>query len=334
MRHAMLGLHRNWEGGFMKFGIHFGSRGVVGEPDSLIAVAQKCEALGFSHFGMSDHVIVATEVDSAYPYSESGKFFAQDTGVSLEQVTALSFVAAATSTIRLLTSVMVLPHRHPVLAAKMLSTVDVLSKGRLIAGVGVGWMAEEIALLGGPPFADRAAASDEYIEAFRELWIADRPSRSGDFSTFEHLLFAPKPAQTPCPPIWIGGESKPARRRAACHGDGWYPVAANPRTPLDTPERYRVALAGVRDKAEKSGRDPATVDGALLAIYCRIGDEKEGRDGGRLAFTGSAQAIVDDIRRFAEAGLQHFLIGGDGSDLPGTLDRLEQFATEVMNVAR
>ena len=209
----------------MKFGIHFGSRGVVGEPDSLIAVAQKCEALGFSHFGMSDHVIVATEVDSAYPYSESGKFFAQDTGVSLEQVTALSFVAAATSTIRLLTSVMVLPHRHPVLAAKMLSTVDVLSKGRLIAGVGVGWMAEEIALLGGPPFADRAAASDEYIEAFRELWIADRPSRSGDFSTFEHLLFAPKPAQTPCPPIWIGGESKPARRRAASTCIAWHRMA-------------------------------------------------------------------------------------------------------------
>lgn len=314
----------------MKFGVHFGSRGVAGEPDSLKAIAQKCEALGFTHFGMSDHVIVATEVDSAYPYSASGKFFAQDTGISLEQVTALSFVAAATSAIRLLTSVLVLPHRHPVLAAKMLATVDVLSKGRLTAGVGVGWMAEEIALLGGPPFADRAAASDEYIEAFRELWTADHPAQSGDFAAFEHLLFAPKPVQTPYPPLWIGGESKPARRRTGRYGDCWYPVAANPRTPLDTPERYRVALADVRDEAVSAGRDASAVEGALLAIYCRIGEEQEGRDGGRLAFTGSAQAIVDDIGRFADAGLEHFLIGGDGSDLPGTLERLEQFASDVI----
>src|SRR3954469_24347681 len=100
----------------MKFGLHFGSRGVVGDPDTLKAVAQKAEALGYEHFGMSDHVIVATEVESTYPYSKSGKFFAQDTGVSLEQVTALSFAAAVTSSIRLLTSVLVLPHRHPVLA--------------------------------------------------------------------------------------------------------------------------------------------------------------------------------------------------------------------------
>src|SRR5665647_481486 len=129
----------------MKFGLHFGSRGVAGEPDSLRTVAQTAEALGYEHFGMSDHVIVATEVNSSYPYSKTGKFFAQDTGVSLEQVTALSFVAASTSRIRLLTSVLVLPHRQPVLCAKMLSTVDTLSKGRLTCGVGVGWMAEEIA---------------------------------------------------------------------------------------------------------------------------------------------------------------------------------------------
>ena len=318
----------------MKFGVHFGSRGIAGEPDSLTAVAQKCEALGFAHFGMSDHVIVATEVDSAYPYSASGKFFAQDTGVSLEQVTALSFVAAVTSKIRLLTSVLVLPHRHPVLAAKMLATVDVLSKGRLTAGVGVGWMAEEIALLGGPNFADRAAASDEYIEAFHELWTADHPSRSGDFAAFEHLLFAPKPLQTPHPPIWIGGESKPARRRTGRYGDGWYPVAANPRAPLDTAERYGAALADIREEAEVAGRNPQSVEGALLAIYCRIGDEQEGWKGDRLTFTGSATAIVDDIGRFAEAGLQHFLVGGDGSDLSNTLDRLEQFEAEVMSVLR
>ncbi len=315
----------------MKFGLHFGSRGAAGEPDSLRAIAQKAESLGFEHFGMSDHVIVATDVSSAYPYSETGKFFAQDTGISLEQVTALSFVAASTSRIRLLTSVMVLPHRHPVLAAKMLATVDVLSKGRLTAGVGVGWMAEEIALLGGPPFAERAKASDEYIRGFRELWSAEKPTQSGSFAHFEKLLFAPKPAQKPRLPIWIGGEAKAARMRTGRLGDGWYPVAANPKQPLDTPELYGAALGEIRAEAERNGRDPGAISAALLAIYGRVGPEQKGRDGGRLAFTGSAQAIIDDIGRFRERGLQHLLIGGDGSDLAGTADRLEQFSSEVMS---
>ncbi|MBT7757872.1 MAG: TIGR03619 family F420-dependent LLM class oxidoreductase, partial [Rhodospirillaceae bacterium] len=279
---------------------------------------------------MSDHVIVATDVESAYPYSESGKFYAQDTGVSLEQVTALGFVAAATNRIRLLTSVLVLPHRHPVLAAKMLATVDVLSKGRLIAGVGIGWMAEEIALLGGPPFAERAKASDEYIEAFRELWTSETPMRNGAHAAFDNLLFAPKSAQTPHAPIWIGGEAKGARRRAGRLGDGWYPLSANPRLPLDTADLYGQALNDVRAHAEQAGRIPEDIAGALLAIYCRVGAEQEGRDGGRLAFTGGAQAIVDDIGQFQERGLQHFLIGGDGADYQETADRLELFATEVM----
>ena len=314
----------------MKFGLHFGSRGVAGEPDSLKAIAQKAEALGYEHFGMSDHVIVATEVESAYPYSKTGRFFAQDSGISLEQVTALSFVAAATSNIRLLTSVLVLPHRHPVLAAKMLSTVDVLSKGRLTAGVGVGWMSEEILLLGGPPFAERAKASDEYIEAFRELWTSEAPEQRGSHTDFRNLMFAPKTAQKPHAPIWVGGETKAARRRAGRLGDGWYPVANNPQLPLDAPDLYGEALAHVHAAAAQADRKPDSITGALLAIYCSIGSELEGRDGGRQTFTGSSQAIIDDIGQFQEHGLEHFLIGGDGSDLQGTTDRIEQFATEIM----
>lgn len=233
----------------MKFGLHFGSRGMVGNPDTLAAVARKAEALGYEHFGVSDHVVVATEVDSRYPYSESGKFFAQDTGVCLEQVTTLSFIAAATTRIRLLTSVPVLPHRHPMLAAKMLATLDVLSKGRLTCGVSVGWMAEEMALLGAPPFADRARASDEYMQAFRELWTSAAPELQGQFAKFEKLKFEPKPVQKPHPPLWVGGEIGAARRRAGRLGDGWYPVAANPNAPLDTADLYAAGLAEVRGEA-------------------------------------------------------------------------------------
>lgn len=314
----------------MKFGLHFGSRGTAGEPDSLKAIARKAESLGYDHFGMSDHVVVATDVDSSYPYSETRKFFAQDTGVSLETITALSFVASATSKIRLLSSVLVLPHRHPVLSAKMLATLDVLSKGRMTVGVGIGWMAEEIALLGGPEFKRRALASDETIQGFRELWTAEKPRFQGQYVQFENLLFAPKPVQEGGLPVWVGGEVKGALRRAGRYGDGWYPVAANPRIPLDTPELYKAALDEVRAEAEQAGRDPVAIDAALLAIKCRIGPEQEGRDGRRMAFTGSAQAIVDDIGGMAAVGLQHFLIGGDGDDLSRTLERLEEFQSGVM----
>ena len=314
----------------MHFGLHLGSRGVAGNPESLTAVARRAEALGFHHLGISDHVVVATDVASQYPYSETGRFYAQDTGLCLEQVTTLGFLAAATSRIRLLTSVLVLPHRHPVLAAKMLATVDVLSKGRLTVGIGVGWMAEELALLGAPPFAERARASDEYVAAFRELWSAASPAMSGDFARFEKLKFEPKPVQRPAPPVWVGGEAAAALRRAGRLGDGWYPVAINPGRPLDTPALYAAGLAEVRRAAAAAGRDGAAITPALLAIHCRIGPEKPGRDGRRLAFTGSAQAIVDDIAAFRAAGLEHVVIGGDGSDLPGTIERLEEFAATVM----
>ncbi len=313
----------------MQFGLHFGSRGNAGEPDSLKALATTAEKLNYAHFGMSDHVVVADTVNSAYPYSPTGRFFAQDTGVSLEQVTALSFVAAATTRIRLLTSVLVLPHRHPVLAAKMLSTVDVLSKGRLTVGVGVGWMEEEIKLLGGPPFSERAKASDEYVEAFREMWTAERPDFKGEFATAQNMLFAPKPVQLDGAPIWVGGEHPGARRRAGRIGNGWYPVAANPKYPLDTPELYAEGLGQVRKAAEDAGRDPS-LTGALLAIYSRIGVEQEGRDGARKPFTGSAQAIIDDIEAYRSKGMSHFLIGGDGDDLSKTLERLEEFSQAVM----
>jgi hypothetical protein len=120
---------------------------------------------------------------------------------------------------------------------------------------------------------------------------------------------------------------------AAGPGD-WYPVAANPNEPLDTPQLYRAALDEVRGAAVGAARSASDVEAAILAIYCRVGTTMQGRDGGRLAFTGSAQAIVDDIAAYREVGLDHFLIGGDGLDLPGTLDHLERFSAEVMSKLR
>jgi len=314
----------------MKFGLHVGTRGPGAQSDSLLAIARHAEALGFEHLGLSDHVVIATNVDTVYPYTKSGEWFAQDTGVCLEQLTALAFVAGATTRIRLLTSVMVVPHRPAILAAKMLATADVLSKGRVTVGAGVGWMQEELALLGAPPYKARGRASDEYIRAFRSLWTERHPSFAGEFVSFDKLLFEPKPVQKPHPPIWIGGETPQARRRAGRLGDGWYPVCNNPAAPYGTPGQYAAGLAEVRAVAEAEGRDPAAFDTALYAIWYRLGEEAKDAEGRRLAFTGSAQAIADDIGAFGNAGLKHLVIGFESNDVQLTLDRAAAFASEVM----
>lgn len=313
----------------MQFGLHCGTRGAAMDPDGLIAIARKAEACGFTHLGLSDHVVIATEVDSPYPYTKSGKWFAHDTGECLDQLATLAFVAAATTKLRLLTSVMVLPHRPPVLTAKMLATVDHLSRGRVTVGVGVGWMAEEIALLTDVPFKRRGGLADEYIEAFRTLWTDPRPTYEGEIVKFDGLLFEPKPAQSP-PPIWVGGETKPARRRAGKMGDAWYPVTNNPAAPYDTLDRYKAGLADMRAEAENAGRDPAGIDTGLLAVGYRFGEEDRLEDGQRRAFTGAPTTVLDDVAAFAEAGLNHLVIGFESADLARSLDTIESLGQEVV----
>src|SRR5262249_40218262 len=130
---------------------------------------------------------------------------------------------ACTSKIRLGTTVIVLPYRNPLVTAKILSTLDVLSGGRVIAGVAVGWMEAEFKALG-LSFQDRGTLSDEYIAAMKELWTKDRPTYHGRFVDFENITFEPKPIQKPHMALWIGGKTKSAIRRAVDHGDGWHPT--------------------------------------------------------------------------------------------------------------
>ena len=174
------------------------------------------EELGFALIGVSDHIVMPRTIRSLYPYNESGEM--GGSGEFLDQLSLMSFLAAHTLTARLLTSVMVLPHRSPVLAAKMLASIDVLSQGRLVVGAGVGWMKEEFEAIGAPPYEERGAVGEEYIRAFKELWTSDAPSFEGRYVRFSDLTFSPKPIQKPHPPIWIGGESPPALRRVGSTG--------------------------------------------------------------------------------------------------------------------
>jgi probable F420-dependent oxidoreductase len=314
----------------MDFGLHVGTRGVGADPDNLAAIARRAEALGFAYLAVPDHIVIAGKVNSRYPYNESGNWPAVDTGTCLEQIGTLIYIGAVTSRIRLLTSVMVLPYRQPLLAAKLLATADVLSKGRLTVGVGVGWMAEEFQLLNSPAFAERGAAANEYIEAFRRLWSEQRPAYHGRHVDFAPVLFEPKPVQKPHPPIWVGGETGAARRRAGRLGDGWYPVGTNPRAFFDTPAAYAAGLAEVRGHAEAAGRDPAAVDAGLYANWYRLGQPAPGRDGSRRRLTGPAEAVLEDLATYAAAGVRHLVIGFESEALGHALEEIERFAAEVM----
>jgi probable F420-dependent oxidoreductase len=180
-------------------------------------------------------------------------------------LTEIAFIAAKTSRLRLVTSVMVLPHRPPVLSAKILSTIDVLSGGRLTIGIGAGWLQEEFEAIGAPPFAARGAVTNEYLHAFRTLWTKDDPRFEGEYVKFGGIVFAPKPTQKPHPPIWVGGESGPALRRTVQFGDAWYPIGTNPTHPLDSLARYRAGIDRLRTLAIEAGRDPMSIG---LAYRC------------------------------------------------------------------
>jgi probable F420-dependent oxidoreductase len=314
----------------MKFGLHLGTRGIAADPDNLAVLARKADELGLSHLGFSDHVVFTRSTASVYPYSESGKHPVGSTGFCLEQLSCLTYAAALTRKVRLLTSVMVVPHRPPLLAAKTLATVDVLSKGRLTVGIGVGWLAEEMAALGAPPYEKRGAASDEYVHAFRALWSETEPSFEGQFVRTRDVVFEPKPVQRPGPPIWVGGEGPAARRRAGRIGDGWYPTIRNPKEPLDTPEAVAAGIADVRKNAEAAGRDPAAIDVVLFVPGYSLGKEAKRSDGRRVTFTGSADQIADDARGYAGVGVSEIVVGFESSQLQDALDRMEGLVREVV----
>jgi probable F420-dependent oxidoreductase len=314
----------------MDFGLNLGPRGAAGTPEGLEALATLADRMGYAYLGIADHIVFPKTSTSRYPYNVDGKHPSNVTGYCLEQLTCLSYLAALTKKVRLLTSVMVVPHRPPVLTAKVLSTVDVLSRGRLTVGVGVGWLEEEMRALGSPPYKQRGAATDAYIAAFRELWSSDDPKGDGTFAKLDGLVFAPKPVQRPGPPIWVGGEGPAARRRAGRIGDGWYPSIRNPKDRLDRPELFAAALADVHREATAAGRDPTTIDVTAYANGLSLGAARTDANGQRVVFTGTAREIADDVHAYRAAGARHIIISFESNDLARSLDNVEAFARDVM----
>ena len=314
----------------MQLGFNLPISGPMSHPRSFARLAQEGEAMGYDYLTLTDHVVLPDLSVPGYPYSESGEFIANTPTERHELLTAAAFIAAKTSRIRLVLAVLVVPHRPAVLAAKMLSTIDVLSEGRLVVGIGAGWLKPEFDAVVTTPFAERGAVTDEYLAAFRALWTEPNAKFDGRYTKFADLVFLPRPVQQPHPPLWVGGESGPALRRAARLGDGWYPIGVNPRFPLDTLTRYRDAVQRLRALASEAGRDPSKI---TLAYRCaRHGSAVEPRlvNGERRLFAGSAAEIAEDLRTLRDFGVTAVDFSLAGPTLEASLDRMKRFRDEVM----
>jgi probable F420-dependent oxidoreductase len=314
----------------MQIGFTIPTSGPLATAEILTRLAVEAEAIGFDYICFADHIIDPIEISARYPYSQTGEFPQASRGERQEQLIAIAYLAAKTQRIRFMTTVMVVPHRPAVLAAKMLASIDVLSAGRLMVGAGAGWLEEEFAAIGAPSFAERGAVTDEYLQAFRELWTKDKPRFAGRFVNFANITLAPKPVQKPHPPLWIGGESGAAMRRAARLGDGWYPIGTNPRHPLNTLSRYRAAADRLRELANEAGREPGSVALGLRVHRHGAAVPATANDGERHLFGGSAADIVADLHALGEIGV----VAADFS-LPGPtpeviLAAMRQFGEEVL----
>ncbi len=317
----------------MDIGLTIPTRGPLATPESVEAFARHAQDLGFAHLAVPDHVVVPRSIASRYPYSASGEFPGAVSGACFDQFTLLAFVAAINTTARLLTSVTVIPHRGAVHTAKIVSTIDVLSGGRMILGVGAGWMKEEFEALGAPPFDERGRVTDEYLQAFKSLWTEDDPRFEGKHVRFANISFLPKPLQQPHPPIWVGGESPAALRRTARYGDTWFPIGNNPRHPLDTVARFAEGLEHMRSVAERHNRDPQSIGVAFFANWFDETKTISTGDAERLLLTGSAEQIAQDMRALEELGVGDLVLNFQRDTLEQSLNSMTHFAETIRPLA-
>ena len=292
--------------------------------DELCRFAQRTEELGFELLWSADHIVLPAAGTSQYPYTEDGSFFRPSSEPILETMTVLSYIASCTKKIRIGSTILVLPYRNPVVQAKMFASLDVLTGGRVICGVGVGWMEKEFETLQ-VPFSERGPMSDEYLAIFKCLWTQENPEFHGRFYSFDGIQFYPKPVQKPHIPIWVGGHSRRAIRRAIAYGDAWH-------TSRHTPEWVASQLPYLRQQAEAAGRDPKEI-GISLKRTLQFADlgipfTDAVRTGGLL--TGTAQQVIDDVRRSEDLGIDLLTYDFRVGDVEHHIRALEHFAEKVV----
>ena len=307
----------------MRYGFYLPTRGGTAAADEIEAIVARGEQLGFASVMIADHIVFPTKIASRYPYTVSGEFPGH--GDALDQLSLMAFVAGRTRSLRLVTSVMILPHRNPVVTAKMLATIDVLSRGRVTVGVGVGWLREEFEALAAPDFDRRGAVSDEYIRIFKTLWTESPASFDGTFYRFAALRSLPQPVQKPHPPIWIGGHSPAALRRVARLGDGWHPVGGIAAVPL-RPAEMRASLDELRRLTDKERRDFGRL---TISFKAPVYDSAVVDPEGRRPFSGTHDQFLEDVETYARLGVSELVVDFRSERLTETLERMERFAALV-----
>jgi probable F420-dependent oxidoreductase len=306
----------------MRIGVSLPNVGLDHGKEILLPVAEAAERLGFDSVWVAHHVALPYERASKYPYGRSGTEVAMSPGMQwLDPLVTLSLVAAVTDRVRLGTSVLVLPYRNPVNLAAEVAALDVLSDGRFVLGVGAGWMVEEFRALGIDP-SERGARTDEHIEALRVLWTEDPAGFSGRFTRCDGIVLATTPRTPGGPPIWVGGNTEVALRRAVRLGDGWHGFEVYPE---DMPAiREGLARAG-----DELGRDPGRLALSVVRGLMPPGREDESFVPDRRMLGGSAEAIVDELGRYAEHGVEEVVVQ-ISLLAPLVPDALEWTATEVL----
>jgi probable F420-dependent oxidoreductase len=287
----------------VQIGFNLPNSGPLSEVGAMTRIATEGEAMGFDYLTMTDHVVLPDTKVPGYPYSESGQFYEEAPIERHEQLVGMAYIAAKTSRIRLVAAVLVVPHRPAVLAAKMLATLDVLSGGRLVVGIGAGWLKSEFDAVVTTPFPERGKVTDEYIDAFRVLWTEPSPRFAGRYTTIDGIALEPKPVQKPHPPIWVGGEGPAALRRAARIGNAWYPIGSNNQHMLDTLPRLKAGIARLRQATAAAGRDPAAVEVAFRVKRYGAAVPAKASDGERRLFSGSEADLIGDLRALRDMGV-------------------------------
>jgi probable F420-dependent oxidoreductase len=316
--------------GLVEFGVALPGRGPMASPDQVLKIAAKADALGYASIFVTDHVVLpASMARSVYPYSTTGQLPGGAAQDYLEPIAMLACLARVTTRARLGTSVLVVPYRHPVLTAKMLATIDQLSRGRVLLGIGVGWLREEFEALGTPPFEQRGIVTDEYVRLMRTAWTTDPVTFSGRYVSVSSIHVLPKPAQPGGIPVWIGGHTDAALRRTATLGDGWHPIGLRPSIRL-APQEYAASARRIHTLAREAGRDPKAITMSLRVPMDVRPRQAKAPAGERPMFQGTADQVAADIRAYAEVGVTHFVFDSTHQELDAVLTNLDRFAKDVM----
>lgn len=289
----------------MKLGVALPHYGITMEPQGMRIYAERTEALGFDSLWVTDHVIVPLDLPHVYKRR------------MLDPLATLNYLAAVTDRVQLGTSVIVLPYRNPVILAKQIATADVLSGGRVIFGAAAGYMEGEFRALN-IDFENRGDIADEHLRVILACWGSTEPEIRTEHFNISGVAFSPLPAQSPHPPIVIGGLSKRAMRRAVEFGQGWHPIPL----PLDG---MRQALADLSEIAERHGRsEPLDISMRHLVWF-----DQEPQPGQLPGPHGSSEQIAETMRQYGEIGVDHMVIGFPELPFDEALEQLERFAAEV-----